>query len=113
MSPTDATQNPSVKVHMKEIMDMRTAEKINEPATNNAHAAGSAEASGATTTTARNATDDGLTSSSFAARDTPQGADGTMYAKRTFHNCVTMRVETESQRDLQQSLNNNHMADCV
>ena len=81
--------DPSVKVRrMDEIMDLRNAETIKGPATNNAHAAASAdEASGATTATVGNATDDGLTSSSSAARDTPQGGDeATIYAKRTFHN---------------------------
>jgi hypothetical protein len=52
-----------------------------------------------------NATDDGLTSSSSAARDTPPGGDAaTIGAKRTFHSYVTMHVETESQHDLQLAL---------
>ena len=77
---------------MDEITDPRNTEKVNEPATNHAHAATSAEASGATTKTVGNATDDGLTSS--AAVDT-QGDEGTIYANRTFHNYVTMHVETD------------------
>ena len=55
-------------------------------------------------------TDDGLTSSSSAARDTLQGGDeATIYAKRTFHGYVTTHVETESQHDLRQALNSSSL----
>ena len=58
---------------MDEIMGLRSAEKIKEPVANHAHALASAdEVSGATTATVGNATDKGLTSSSSAAKDTPQ-----------------------------------------
>ena len=56
-----------------------------------------------------NATDDGLALSSYAAGDTPQGDEATMYANRTFRNDETMRVETKSQRDLKLALNNNNL----
>ncbi len=76
---------------MDEITELRNAEKRIYSATINTHAAASAEASGATTTTAGTVTDDdGLTLSS-AGMDTLDD-EVTIYAKRTFHSYVTMHV---------------------
>ena len=93
---------PSVMARMDKIMNLhKYGEDKERPATNNAHAAASAEASGATKTTVGKATDDGLTSS---ATTNTQDDEGAIYANRTFHNNVIMRVETEGQHDLKLAL---------
>ena len=98
---------PSVMARMDKIMNLhKYGEDKERPATNNAHAAASAEASGATKTTVGKATDDGLTSS---ATTNTQDDEGAIYANRTFHNNVIMRVETEGQHDLKLALNNNSL----
>ena len=97
---------PSVMARMDKIMNLhKYGEDKERPATNPAHAAASAEASGATKTTVGKATDDGLTSS---ATTNTQDDEGAIYANRTFHNNVIMRVETEGQHDLKLALNNNN-----
>ena len=55
--------------------------------------------------------DDGLTLSS-AAVDTRDG-QGTINAKRTFHNYVALHVETETPRHLKLALNNNKLGSTV